>query len=57
LRTGFPSFASLPDLTPPTRWMYPNNEYLLNAEHVAEAITRQFGAGNDKTRELSWWLK
>ncbi len=57
LRTGYPGFASLPGLTPPTRYMYPNNEYLLNADHVAEAITRQFGAGNDKTREITWWLK
>lgn len=57
LRTGYPDFRILPDVTPPTRWMYPNSEYQQNSENVTEAITRQFGNGNDKTRELTWWLK
>ncbi len=57
LRTGFPEFITLPGVTPPVRWMYPNNEYQLNSENVAEAIERQFGEGNDNTRQLTWWLK
>ncbi len=57
LRTGYPTFAHLPGLTPPTRWMYPNSEYQLNADHVSAAITSQFGAGNDNIRELTWWLE
>jgi hypothetical protein len=57
LRTGYPEFRILPGVTPPTRWMYPNSEYQQNSENVTEAITRQFGNGNDKTRELTWWLK
>lgn len=57
LRTGYPDFRILPGVTPPTRWMYPISEYQQNSENVTEAITRQFGNGNDKTRELTWWLK
>jgi hypothetical protein len=57
LRTGYPCFADWGDDTPPTRWMYPNKEYDYNSENVTKAITRQFGEGNDKTREVSWWLK
>ena len=57
LRTGFPEFRILPGVTPPTRWMYPNGEYQENSENVTEAISRQFGNGNDKTRELTLWLK
>lgn len=57
LRTGYPEFLTLEGVTPPTRWMYPNAEYLNNTDHVTEAISSQFGAGNDNTRELTWWLK
>lgn len=57
LRTGYPAFRILPGVTPPTRWMYPNSEYQENSENVTQAIARQFGTGNDKTRELTWWLK
>lgn len=57
LRTGYPSFLTLPGVTPPARWMYPNEEYNYNTEAVEEAIDRQFGTGNDNTRELTWWLK
>lgn len=57
LRTGYPSFASLPGQTPPTRFMYPEGEYQYNSENVAAAITRQFGEGRDNTREIPWWLK
>ncbi len=56
LRTGYPEFRALPDRTPPTRWMYPNSEYQENGTNVAEAITRQFGNGNDNIRETPWWL-
>jgi hypothetical protein len=57
LRTGYPEFRILPGVTPPTRWMYPTSEYQENSENVTGAITRQFGSGNDKTRELTWWQK
>jgi hypothetical protein len=57
LRTGYPDFLTLPGVTPPTRWMYPNNEYLHNTDNVNDAISNQFGAGNDNTREITWWLK
>ncbi|VAW16460.1 Cell surface glycan-binding lipoprotein, utilization system for glycans and polysaccharides (PUL), SusD family [hydrothermal vent metagenome] len=57
LRTGYPGFRILPGVTPPTRWMYPNSEYQENSDNVTEAITRQFGSGNDKIREITWWLK
>lgn len=57
LRTGYPEFITLPGVTPPTRWMYPNDEYQLNSENVADAIKRQFGEGNDNTRQVPWWLK
>ncbi|NOY97169.1 MAG: SusD/RagB family nutrient-binding outer membrane lipoprotein, partial [Chlorobi bacterium] len=57
LRTGYPGFRILPGVTPPTRWMYPNSEYQENSDNVTEAIARQFGSGNDKIREITWWLK
>ncbi|NKI26601.1 SusD/RagB family nutrient-binding outer membrane lipoprotein [Arenibacter sp. 6A1] len=57
LRTGYPSFAQTPGITPPTRWMYPQSEYNNNTANVSKAIEVQFGAGNDKIREISWWLQ
>lgn len=57
LRTGYPDFPYLGSDTPPTRWIYPLDEYNNNSENVTEAITRQFGASNDGIRELTWWLK
>ncbi len=57
LRTGYPAFAQLPDATPPTRWIYPNSEYENNTANVAAAIESQFGTGNDKIREITWWLQ
>jgi len=57
LRTGYPSFAQLPGATPPTRWIYPYSEYNNNTANVAAAIERQFGTGNDKIREIPWWLE
>lgn len=57
LRTGYPNFPYLGSDTPPTRWIYPLDEYNNNSENVNDAITRQFGASNDGIRELTWWLK
>ena len=58
LKTGFPVFPYLGTNTPPTRWIYPVDEYNNNAENVTEAISRQFGAAsNDGIREVTWWLK
>ncbi|HZJ19582.1 MAG TPA: SusD/RagB family nutrient-binding outer membrane lipoprotein [Pricia sp.] len=57
LRTGYPDFAHNPGATPPTRWIYPQDEYLQNTENVSQAISDQFGAGNDKIREIPWWLQ
>ncbi|WP_372650905.1 SusD/RagB family nutrient-binding outer membrane lipoprotein [Draconibacterium sp.] len=57
LRTGYPEFRIDGTNTPPLRWMYPTSEYQQNSENVSAAITTQFGEGNDKIRETSWWLK
>lgn len=57
LRTGYPEFIHQPGLTPPTRWMYPNEAYQHNNENVEAAIKSQFGSGNDGTREIPWWLQ
>ncbi len=55
LRTGYPSLLHQPGLTPPTRWMYPNESYLYNKSNVDAAIQNQFD-GNDGIREIPWWL-
>lgn len=57
LRTGYPLFLAQEGVTPPTRWMYPNDEYNYNEEDVQKAIERQFGEGNDDTRKTPWWIK
>ena len=57
LRTGYPEFRVDGTNTPPLRWMYPTSEYQQNSEHVSAAISAQFGEGNDKIRETTWWLK
>ncbi len=57
LRTGYPTFVQSAGATPPTRWIYPLSEYNNNSDNVASAIESQFGAGNDKIREITWWLK
>ncbi|WP_320111436.1 SusD/RagB family nutrient-binding outer membrane lipoprotein [Draconibacterium orientale] len=57
LRTGYPEFRIDGTNSTPLRWMYPTSEYQQNSEHVSAAITAQFGEGNDKIRETSWWLK
>ena len=57
LRTGYPGFAHLAENPIPYRWMYPDTEYRYNTANVEEAITRQFGANNDRTTAQPWWLK
>ncbi|PQJ73340.1 SusD/RagB family nutrient-binding outer membrane lipoprotein [Polaribacter butkevichii] len=57
LRTGVPEFPYLGSDTPPTRWIYPLDEYNNNSANVTEAIERQFGGSNDGIREITWWLK
>ena len=57
LRTGYPGFAHLASNPIPYRWMYPDTEYRYNTQNVEEAITRQFGANNDRTSAMPWWLK
>jgi len=57
LRTGYPTFLQPQTGPPPTRWIYPQSEYQNNNKNVTDAITRQFGAGNDKIRAVPWWLK
>ena len=57
LRTGYPAFVQEAGVTPPTRWIYPLSEYNNNSDNVASAIESQFGTGNDKIRETTWWLE
>ena len=57
LRTGYPEFVHDQGATPPTRWMYPQSEYLRNQANVAKAIENQFGTGNDGIRQIPWWLE
>jgi hypothetical protein len=57
LRTGYPEFRRPEEVNIPFRWMYPQSEYNYNATNVAEAIKRQFGEGNDKTDQQTWWLE
>ena len=57
LRTGYPGFRHLASNPIPYRWMYPDTEYRYNTANVEEAITRQFGANNDRTTAQPWWLK
>ena len=59
-RTGIPNFNVGPGTLNggkiPKRWMYPQNEFSLNAENVKAAIQRQFG-GVDDTNQLMWILQ
>lgn len=57
LRTGYPHFLEPESGAPPTRWIYPQSEYQNNNQHVSEAISHQFGEGNDVIRAIPWWLK
>lgn len=57
LRTGYPDFKRPAGTEIPKRWMYPQGEYDNNDKNVEAAITKQFGAGNDKTNVATWWQK
>ncbi|MDR3367239.1 MAG: SusD/RagB family nutrient-binding outer membrane lipoprotein [Prevotellaceae bacterium] len=57
LRTGYPEYRRPAGVKLPFRWMYPQSEYSYNAKNVAEAIKNQFGEGNDKIDQKTWWLK
>ena len=57
LRTGYPDFRRPAGTEIPKRWMYPQGEYDNNGTNVETAITRQFGAGNDKINQATWWQK
>lgn len=57
LRTGYPEYRRPSGVEIPYRWIYPQSEYNYNADNVSAAIERQFGAGNDKINQKTWWLK
>lgn len=57
LRTGYPSFRRPAGVEVPYRWIYPQSEYNYNTDNVAAAIRSQFGEGNDKIDEMTWWLE
>ncbi|GGF48692.1 SusD/RagB family nutrient-binding outer membrane lipoprotein [Echinicola rosea] len=54
---GYPSFRRPAGVAIPYRWIYPQSEYNYNATNVTEAITRQFGEGNDQINQMPWWLE
>ncbi|MDR8391979.1 SusD/RagB family nutrient-binding outer membrane lipoprotein [Aliifodinibius sp. S!AR15-10] len=54
LRTGYPELLQPQSGTPPKRWIYPQSEYQNNNQNVSEAISRQFGEGNDTIRATPW---
>lgn len=56
LRTGYPDFRKLPETATPYRWMYPQDEYNNNTQHVNAALQSQF-AGSDKITDKPWWLR
>jgi len=56
-RTGYPSFRRPAGVQIPFRWIYPQSEYNYNSSNVTEAISRQFGEGNDQIDEKTWWLE
>lgn len=57
LRTGYPSFRRPAGVNIPFRWIYPESEYNYNGQNVSEAISRQFGEGNDEIDQKPWWLE
>ncbi|MDR3188313.1 MAG: SusD/RagB family nutrient-binding outer membrane lipoprotein [Prevotellaceae bacterium] len=57
LRTGYPEYRRPAGVELPFRWMYPQSEYDYNAKNVTDAIKKQFGEGNDKINQKTWWLK
>ncbi|UCS94737.1 SusD/RagB family nutrient-binding outer membrane lipoprotein [Echinicola marina] len=54
---GYPSFRRPAGVEIPYRWIYPQSEYNYNASNVTEAISRQFGEGNDQINKMTWWLE
>lgn len=56
-RTGYPEYHRTKGVEIPYRWIYPQSEYSYNADNVSAAITRQFGNGNDKINQKTWWLQ
>ncbi len=56
LRTGYPEFEHRSGETPPTRFVYPTDEYNNNTANLEDAINSQFG-GNDGIRQTPWWLR
>lgn len=57
LRTEYPYFPTVTGVTAPKRWIYPESEYNNNRLNVSKAIESQFGTGNDKINQTTWWLK
>jgi hypothetical protein len=60
LRTGFPDFSVdgggvLNNGQVPKRWMYPQDELLLNKANVEEAINRQYPQGDDINGVMWLW--
>ncbi len=55
-RTGIPAFSVGPgngnNNLIPSRWMYPQSEYQYNAQHVQDAIQRQFNGTDDRNGQL-----
>ncbi|WP_215225365.1 SusD/RagB family nutrient-binding outer membrane lipoprotein [Echinicola shivajiensis] len=54
---GYPSFRRPAGVEIPYRWIYPQSEYNYNASNVTDAISRQFGEGNDQINKMTWWLE
>lgn len=57
LRTGYPTFRRPSGTSIPYRWIYPQSEYNNNSTNVSAAIETQFGTGNDKINQPTWWIK
>lgn len=57
LRTGYPEFRKAQGVRIAYRWMYPQDEYNVNSDHVSEAISRQFAGSGDNTHTKTWWLQ
>lgn len=60
LRTGFPTFSVdgggvLNDGKVPMRWMYPQDELLLNSQNVSDAIQRQYPSGDNINGVMWLW--
>ncbi|WP_186755734.1 SusD/RagB family nutrient-binding outer membrane lipoprotein [Echinicola salinicaeni] len=54
---GYPSFRRPAGVEIPYRWIYPQSEYNYNSSNVTDAISRQFGDGNDQINKMTWWLE